>query len=253
MIPLLSPNDQRPFPDVQQALRHPNGLLAAGGDLSPQRLASAYRHGIFPWFSAGDPILWWSPDPRTVLFPDQIHISRSLRKRLRRKELAVTMDRDFATVIRACAAPREGAGGTWILPEMIAAYENLHRLRIAHSVEVWAGEQLVGGLYGVAMGQAFFGESMFSCATDASKVALVYLCQRLIDRGFGLIDCQMHTEHLTSLGAVQMRRAPFVAWLDRHSAPPTANENWDDGTLRYPGDGEACRLDCRPAQADNQT
>ena len=178
MIPLFTPDDPRPFPEVWRALRHPNGLLAVGGDLSPRRLTNAYRHGIFPWFSAGDPILWWSPDPRTVLFPGRIRISRSLGKRLRRRQLGVTMDRDFAAVIRGCAAPRhtgvlsrdEPATGTWILPEMIAAYETLHRLGISHSVEVWENGRLIGGLYGVAIGQAFFGESMFSRTPDASKV-----------------------------------------------------------------------------------
>jgi leucyl/phenylalanyl-tRNA---protein transferase len=245
MIPLLDPGDPRPFPDVCQALRHPNGLLAAGGDLSPERLMGAYRRGIFPWFSDGDPILWWSPDPRTVLFPDQIRLSRSLRKRLRRRLFGVTMDRDFAAVIRACAAPRDGAGGTWILPEMVAAYTTLHRLGMAHSVEVWDGGQLVGGLYGVASGRAFFGESMFSRATDASKVALVHLCQQLNERGFGLIDCQMRTQHLMSLGALEVPRARFVAWLDRYSAAPGAAGTWDDGFFHYP-------LDRVPGDADSR-
>ncbi|WP_295446050.1 leucyl/phenylalanyl-tRNA--protein transferase [uncultured Thiodictyon sp.] len=243
MIPLLAPDDPRPFPDVRRALRHPNGLLAVGADLSPRRLMSAYRQGIFPWFSAGDPILWWSPDPRTVLLPGRLRISRSLGKRLRRQRLGVTMDRAFAAVIRACAAPRglagdaaDGANGTWILPEMIAAYEHLHRLGISHSVEVWDGEQLVGGLYGVAIGQAFFGESMFSRAADASKVALVYLCQTLRERGFGLIDCQMRTEHLLSLGAQEWPRREFVAWLECSCAVPGDAGTWDDGALHFPVD-----------------
>jgi leucyl/phenylalanyl-tRNA--protein transferase len=239
MIPLLPPDDPRPFPDVRRALRHPNGLLAAGGDLTPERLVNAYRHGIFPWFSVGDPILWWSPDPRAVLVPDRLHISRSLRKRLRRRELGVTMDQDFAATIRACAAPRDPAGGTWILPEMIAAYETLHRLGIAHSVEVWADGQLVGGLYGVAMGQAFFGESMFSRAADASKVALVHLCRQLVERGFGLIDCQMRTDHLIGLGAELLPRSRFVVWLDGHRASPVVPGSWDDGILHFPEDGRS--------------
>ena len=240
MIALLAPDDPHQFPNVRHALRQPNGLLAAGGDLNPQRLISAYQHGIFPWFNVGDPILWWSPDPRTVLFPEHIHIARSLGKRLRRRQFEVTLDRAFTAVIHACAAPRghadEPASGTWILPEMIAAYEQLHRLGISHSVEVWAGEQLVGGLYGVAIGQAFFGESMFSRTTDASKVALVYLCQALHERGFGLIDCQMRTEHLMRLGAVEMPRAAFVARLRRYCIHPGNPGSWDDGAHHFPLD-----------------
>jgi leucyl/phenylalanyl-tRNA--protein transferase len=234
MIPLLAPDDPSPFPDVRRALRHPNGLLAAGGDLSPERLTRAYRRGIFPWFNAGDPILWWSPDPRTVLLPNQIRLSRSLRKRLRRRELGVTMDRDFASVIRACAAPRGPEGGTWILPEMTAAYEALHHLGLAHSVEVWEGADLVGGLYGVAIGRVFFGESMFSRAADASKVALVHLCQRLAEWGFGLIDCQMRTEHLVRLGAVELPRQQFLTWLDRYCPLSGRVGTWDDGCLHHP-------------------
>jgi leucyl/phenylalanyl-tRNA--protein transferase len=254
MIPLLLPDEPTAFPDVRRALRHPNGLLAVGGDLSPQRLLSAYRRGIFPWFS-GEPILWWSPDPRTVLFPGGIRISRSLGKRLRRRQFATTMDRAGGAVIRACAAPRkqsdreqelasDTANGTWILPEMIDAYENLHHLGIVHSVEVWEGPALVGGLYGVAIGRAFFGESMFSRATDASKVALVHLCQELNQRGFGLIDCQMRTEHLLSLGAEELPRAEFVAWLDRCCAEPGDPGTWDDGEIHFPQD----RPSPRPSQ-----
>ncbi len=244
MIPLLAPDDQRPFPDVRRALRHPNGLLAAGGDLSPRRLTNAYRRGIFPWFSVGDPILWWSPDPRTVLFPGHIHISHSLAKRLRRRQLGVTMDCDFAAVIRGCAGARHRGGSgshdpandTWILPEMIAAYEDLHHLGISHSVEVWEGGLLVGGLYGVAIGQVFFGESMFSRAANASKVALVHLCQVLAGRGFELIDCQLRTEHLMSLGALELPRAEFVTRLERYCAAPEDAGIWDDGVLHFPVD-----------------
>lgn len=257
MIPLLLPDEPTVFPDVLRALRHPNGLLAVGGDLSPRRLINAYRRGIFPWFSHGEPILWWSPDPRTVLFPGGIRISRSLGKRLRQRQFAATMDRAGGAVIRACAAPRkqshseqelasDTANGTWITPEMIDAYENLHRLGIVHSVEVWEGPALVGGLYGVAIGRAFFGESMFSRASDASKVALVHLCQELNQRGFELIDCQMRTEHLLSLGAQELPRTEFVAWLDCLCAEPGDPGTWDDGALHFPQDRPSPRLPLRP-------
>lgn len=220
MIARLDPHDRESFPDLRHALREPNGLLAVGGDLSPTRLAHAYRRGIFPWFSAGDPILWWSPDPRTVLFPSQIRISRSLGKRLRNASFDVTLNRSFSAVIRCCAAPRDAQGGTWLVPEMIAAYETLHARGLAHSVEVWQDGQLVGGLYGVAIGRAFFGESMFSRVSDASKIALVHLCRQLTEWEFGLIDCQMRTDHLIRMGAIEMPRAEFVALLDRFCTQP---------------------------------
>jgi leucyl/phenylalanyl-tRNA--protein transferase len=215
MLHLLDPRDpQAPFPPVELAEKEPDGLLAVGGDLSPTRLLNAYRRGIFPWFNAGDPILWWSPDPRTVLTPDRIHVSRSLAKTLRRGEFEVSLDRAFARVIAGCAAPRRQGEGTWILPTMARAYERLHRLGWAHSVEVWRDGELAGGLYGVALGRVFFGESMFSFVTDASKVALVHLCQTLTARGFILIDCQMNSDHLARLGAVRIPRATFSALLD---------------------------------------
>lgn len=240
MIARLDHRDRTAFPDVRHALSHPNGLLAFGGDLSAERLENAYRRGIFPWFSAGDPILWWSPDPRTVLFPDRMRVPRSLRKRLRKQPFRVTMDRDFAGVIRGCAAPRDAHGGTWIVPEMIMAYESLHRNGIAHSVEVRQDGDLVGGLYGVAIGRAFFGESMFSRATDASKVALVHLCERLTRWGFGLIDCQMRTEHLMRLGAVEIPRAELIRRLDRLCLQPGPGPDWDDGLEHTPlADGRA--------------
>lgn len=235
MVPLLAAQDPNGFPDVRLALRHPNGLLAAGGDLSPERLLGAYRRGIFPWFGEGDPILWWSPDPRTVLFPEALRVSRSLRKRLRRRQLGASLDRSFGAVIRACAAPRDVDGGTWIVPRMVAAYETLHRLGWAHSVEVWDGDRLVGGLYGVALGRVFFGESMFSRSDDASKVALVHLCERLSSWGFGLIDCQMRTDHLISLGATEIPRGSFVTLIDRFCPLPGATGSWDDGEIRFPG------------------
>lgn len=236
MIALLDPHSPDLFPDVRLAVRDPNGLLAAGGDLSPARLLGAYRRGIFPWFSEGDPILWWSPDPRTVLFPSQVALSRSLRKRLRKRELCATLDRAFSSVIRGCAAPRESDGGTWIVPEMIDAYVTLHRLGIAHSVEIWHGPELVGGLYGVAIGRAFFGESMFSRASDASKVALVHLCQRLFEWGFQLIDCQMRTEHLLRMGAIEIPRAQFTTLVERACNLPGRAGSWDDDASNYPPD-----------------
>lgn len=204
------------FPPLARALREPNGLLAVGGDLSPERLLSAYRHGCFPWFQEGQPILWWSPDPRMVLFPNELHVSRSLRKTLRQERFTVTFDRNFAAVIRACAEPRAYADGTWITPAMQTSYQELHRRGIAHSVEVWEHDRLVGGLYGLAIGRLFFGESMFSRATDASKIGFVTLVERLRDCGFTLIDCQMHTQHLASFGAREIPRSEFATHLGRH-------------------------------------
>lgn len=249
MIPLLAPQDPSSFPDVHRALREPNGLLAVGGDLSPERLLSAYRRGIFPWFGQGDPILWWSPNPRTILRPREIRVSRSLRKRLRRGLLGVSMDRSFGAVIRACAAPRDGEGGTWIVPRMVSAYEALHGLGWAHSVEVWDGGQLVGGLYGVALGKVFFGESMFSRVSDASKIALVHLCDRLDSLGFGLIDCQMRTEHLVSLGAEEIPRAHFVTLLDHLCPLPGLTGSWDQGDIQFPRCPEPERPDPATARA----
>ncbi|WP_413791729.1 MULTISPECIES: leucyl/phenylalanyl-tRNA--protein transferase [unclassified Pseudomonas] len=204
------------FPPLAKAMRDPNGLLAAGGDLSADRLIQAYRHGCFPWFSEGQPILWWSPDPRTVLFPDELHVSRSLGKLLRKQRYEVTFDRDFAAVIQACAAPREYAEGTWITDAMQTAYLDLHRRGFAHSVEVWDQGMLVGGLYGLAMGQLFFGESMFSRADNASKFGFAILVQHLKAAGFVLIDCQMPTEHLHSLGARSIPRTQFAEYLKAH-------------------------------------
>jgi len=201
------------FPPVETALTDPNGLLAMGGDLSVERLLDAYRHGIFPWFNPGEPILWWSPNPRMVLVPGEIRVTRSLARRIRNAGFDVRFDTAFADVMRACAAPREGAGGTWISPAMIAAYTRLFDAGYAHSVETWRDGQLVGGLYGVAIGRMFFGESMFSREPDASKVALVRLARQLQQWDFGLIDCQMETAHLASLGARTMPRAVFTERL----------------------------------------
>jgi leucyl/phenylalanyl-tRNA--protein transferase len=195
-------------------------LLAAGGDLSADRLIQAYRHGCFPWFQEGQPILWWSPDPRTVLFPEELHISRSLGKVLRQSRYQVTFDRDFAAVIQACAAPRDYADGTWITDSMQSAYLELHRRGYAHSVEVWEQDALVGGLYGLAIGQLFFGESMFSRADNASKVGFATLVERLKAWGFVLIDCQMPTEHLHSFGARAITRTTFADYLRQHLDQP---------------------------------
>jgi leucyl/phenylalanyl-tRNA--protein transferase len=209
------------FPPLAKALREPNGLLAAGGDLSPERLIAAYRHGCFPWFDEGQPILWWSPDPRTVMLPEQLHVSRSLAKLLRQQRYRVSFDSAFAEVIGACAAPRSYADGTWITDGMQAAYIELHRRGLAHSVEVWDGEQLVGGLYGLAMGQIFFGESMFSRADNASKVGFATLVGRLRQAGFQLIDCQMPTAHLLSLGATSIDRDAFATYLANYLDAPS--------------------------------
>jgi leucyl/phenylalanyl-tRNA---protein transferase len=215
-----------PFPPVTRALRSPNGLLCAGGDLSPERLVEAYRHGIFPWFSEGEPILWWSPDPRMVLFPDELKVSRSLRKTLARDVYETRFDTAFREVMEACAAPREGQAGTWIVPEMVEAYVALHERGLAHSVESWRDGELVGGLYGVALGRAFFGESMFSRATDASKVALVRLVERLRIQGCDLIDCQQNTAHLASLGAREIPRKAFAQHLRDSIQYPPSGARW---------------------------
>jgi len=200
------------FPPVEQALERPNGLLAAGGDLSPERLLRAYRLGIFPWFSAGEPILWWSPDPRMVLFCDELKVPRSLAKSIRNKGYEVRSDSAFRQVIAGCAGPRPASsgGGTWLGEDMRRAYSALHRAGYAHSFECWRGEELVGGLYGVAIGRMFYGESMFSRATDASKVALLALVEELRARGFPLIDCQVRTPLLASLGAREIPRRSFL-------------------------------------------
>lgn len=226
------------FPDVRLALREPDGLLAIGGDLSPQRLESAYRHGIFPWFNHDQPILWWSPDPRAVLFPDQLKISRSLRKTLRKQVFTVTLDRAFNEVIEACSGPRNpdqhSDPGTWITPEMKQAYNRLHENGLAHSVESWQEGELVGGLYGVAVGRVFFGESMFTRITDASKVAFVHLVRQLQLWGFSVIDCQIHSAHLESLGAENIRRQRFTRLLDEYCNKPGQPLPWvmeDTATL----------------------
>lgn len=219
MLNWLRPDDLS-FPPLNKALRDPNGLLAVGGDLSAERLVAAYRHGCFPWYQDGQPLLWWSPDPRTVVRPEQVHISRSLNKSLRKGIFEVTFDHAFAEVIRGCAGPRDYADGTWITLPMQHAYQQLHAQGVAHSVEVWQNGQLVGGLYGLAMGRLFFGESMFSHVTDASKVGFATLVKHLTDWGFVLIDCQMHTKHLASFGAQSISREDFAALLHAHLGEP---------------------------------
>lgn len=214
--------DSLTFPALNKALHEPNGLLAAGGDLSAERLIQAYRHGCFPWFSDGQPILWWSPDPRTVLFPDELHLSRSLCKVLRQNRYRVTFDQDFAAVINACSAPRAYADSTWITGDMRDAYLELHVRGLAHSVEVWQDQELVGGLYGLAMGKLFFGESMFSRADNASKVGFATLVERLKAAEFVLIDCQMPTQHLHSFGARSISREQFAGYLSTFLDQPSA-------------------------------
>jgi len=224
LIPWL--RGDAPFPPVSKALNSPNGLLCAGGDLSADRLLGAYSRGIFPWFSEGDPILWWSPDPRMVLFPEELKVSRSLRKSVARGAYEVRFDTAFSRVVLACAAPRTGHGGTWIVPEMIAAYTELHERGFAHSAECWLEGELVGGLYGVSLGKVFFGESMFARARDASKVALVHLVARLRGRDYRVIDCQQATAHLASLGAREIPRAAFAQLLRESIQYPPSGESW---------------------------
>ena len=222
MIPWLT--EDSPFPPVENALRTPNGLLAAGGDLSSHRLLDAYRHGVFPWFNLGEPVLWWSPDPRMVLFPDEINVTRSLARVLRNAAYEVRCDTAFEQVMHACAAPRRGQqSGTWIHEDMIDAYCELNRMGYAHSVETWIDGKLTGGLYGIGIGRMFYGESMFSNASNASKIALVHLARQLERWGFGMIDCQMKTLHLASLGAREIPRSDFIVRLQElvHYAPVT--------------------------------
>jgi leucyl/phenylalanyl-tRNA--protein transferase len=216
MIAWLAPGDPpASFPPVERALREPSGLLAAGGDLSPDRLLAAYRRGIFPWYSPGQPVLWWSPDPREVLFPQEFHRSRSLATALRTRGFEYHVDRDFEAVLKGCAAPRAASPGTWITSEMHAAYLDLHRLGFAHSAEIWRAGRLVGGVYGVQLGRVYFGESMFSLERDASKAALDGLVRQALAHGWAMIDCQLPSPHLRSLGSRAIPRAEF---LDRLSA-----------------------------------
>jgi leucyl/phenylalanyl-tRNA---protein transferase len=213
------------FPPLENALREPPGLLAAGGDLKPARLLAAYERGVFPWYSAQQPILWWSPDPRMVLFPEEFNCSRSLAKTLRNGPYSTRADTAFGATIRACAAPRRSGPDTWLNKDMIASYEQLHELGFGHSIETYAAGQLVGGLYGIALGQVFFGESMFSLQRDASKVALARLVEECRARDIRLIDCQVASSHLASLGAKEVSRAQFAALLRRY-ARRSPSDSW---------------------------
>lgn len=225
-LPFLSSKSLE-FPPTDQALTEPNGLLAGGGDLSPERLLYAYRRGIFPWYEAGQPILWWSPDPRALLFPAGFHLSRSLRKLLRKCPFDVTADLAFEDVMTACAEPRAYAQGTWITPQMSAAYAELHRLGYAHSIEVWHQGDLVGGLYGLALGRVFFGESMFSREANSSKVAFAHLVAQLRAWRFQLIDCQVSNNHLFSLGAEEWPREDFEQMLLNWAHLPSIMGPWE--------------------------
>ncbi len=218
----LDPSDRETsFPDVELALGDPDGLLAVGGDLSPARIMQAYRAGIFPWYSAGQPILWWCPNPRAVLFLPELKVSRSLAKTVAKTDYEITMDAAFSEVVAKCAEPRKSEHGTWITEEMSVTYQKLHELGTAHSVEYWQDGRLTGGLYGIAIGRVFFGESMFSRARDASKVALVYLSTQLQTWEFPFIDCQIYSEHLGSLGATRIPRKKFSGLLNRYCDLPT--------------------------------
>lgn len=232
VIPWLTNNDE--FPPVQQALTEPNGLLAAGDDLAPARLLAAYRRGIFPWYSDHQPVLWWSPDPRMVLLLGEFRMPRSLAKRLRRGDYQIRVDSAFAQVMRECAMPRSDDAGTWITEDMIAAYCELHRLGHAHCVETWIDGELAGGLYGVALGRAFYGESMFARVDDASKIAFAHLVRQLARWQFGMIDCQMNTAHLARFGAREIPRAEFSRKLTElvNYPSPAAVWQFDDDLFR---------------------
>ena len=205
-----------PFPSPELATRKPDGLLAVGGDLSKERLLQAYSQGIFPWYSKGQPILWWCPDPRAVLYPENIHVSRSLKRKIKKGGFTLKIDRNFPMVMSSCAMPRKGQEGTWLLPEMRLAYQNMFNNDYAHSIELWKKNSLVGGLYGLSIGTVFFGESMFSSESNASKIALVYLARKLEDMEFKLIDCQVNSPHIQTLGAKLIAREKFTTILDKH-------------------------------------
>lgn len=228
MLPLLDPtNPSEPFPDPEQAADEPNGLLAIGGCLSQERLLNAYRQGVFPWFGEDEPILWWTPNPRLILWPDKLNLSKSLKKTIRKNCFQITFDQAFSEVIEQCSAPRTDTDGTWITDEMKQAYYLLHENGYAHSVEAWQNDQLVGGLYGVSIGSVFFGESMFSHVSNASKVAFAILINRLQSSNYQLIDCQVKTEHLVSLGAEEIPRKQFIRYLEEFCAAEPLASCWN--------------------------
>ena len=227
--------DSIEFPDTKNALQDPNGLLAAGGDLTPARLIRAYQSGIFPWYSENDPILWWSPNPRTIIYPNEFHISRSLKRLLKQQRYHVSSNQCFLDVIQHCANSRKGETDTWLQPEMIEAYQQLHNLGHAHSVEIWKDKTLVGGIYGVELGKLFFGESMFSLQPNTSKVAMSYLTSFLAHWKYELLDCQVYSEHLVSLGAKEIDRAQFQNHLKGcyHTYKSSWSERWENTLISW--------------------
>jgi leucyl/phenylalanyl-tRNA--protein transferase len=228
-LPRLGEEPASPFPSSRTALASPNGLLAWGGDLSPTRLLNAYRDGIFPWYSEGQPLLWWSPSPRCVLYPEKVYLSRRTRRRYNSGVFRLTMDRAFRPVIEGCAGPRPYEDSTWITGGMIDAYVQMHELGHAHSLEVWRGEDLAGGIYGLAIGSMFFGESMFGRQTDASKIALIALCKHLLQHGFGLMDCQVGNPHLFAMGAEEIPRHRFERALSQLTESEPQTSCWTPG------------------------
>jgi len=227
MLTSLDPRlPEQPFPKVKHALKDPDGLVAVGGCLSPERLINAYKHGIFPWFNPGDPILWWSPDPRLCLLPNQFKPSKSLQRLARKNNFKVRIDQSFNAVIKACARPRKTQAETWISPEMINAYQTLHTIGVAHSIEVYLNNTLVGGLYGLGIGQVFFGESMFHTESNASKLAFYFLIGKLREWNYQLIDCQVKSEHLINWGAKEIPRDRFITLVNQYSTRYTAVEAW---------------------------
>ncbi len=232
--PLYSFSDECPcprFPELDNALADPNGLLAIGGDLSEKTLLDAYAKGIFPWYESGQPILWWSPDPRCILLPEHIKVSRSLRKTLRKAHFSITIDQAFSQVVQRCAGPRKQQSGTWITSDVFRAYLHMHRKGHAHSLECWHDDKLVGGLYGLSIGKVFFGESMFAIMSDASKVAMVTLTNLLSEWGYELIDCQVHNPHLDSLGATCISRRQFRECLDRLCSQKPSAKAWQQDNM----------------------
>jgi leucyl/phenylalanyl-tRNA--protein transferase len=231
MITRLGADPTSPFPNLEDALDQPDGLLAWGGDLAPARLVNAYQQGIFPWYSDDQPILWWCPSQRCVIRPQEVHVSRRLQRALRQKRFRITADQAFAQVVSGCALPRPGQDSTWITPEMSRAYLAMHHLGHAHSIEVWLDKHLVGGIYGLAFGRIFFGESMFSRVTDASKIALVSLCRGLQAWNFTLLDCQLSNPHLLSMGATQISRQQFCRYLQDNPENPARVGSWTESFL----------------------